>query len=276
VHSRIALVEELRSGIARGELELYYQPQVEIASGNILGLEALVRWNHPRHGIIMPAVFIPVAEKSSIIQQLGSWVFAAACGQLRRWEDEGIAPKTLAINVSGMQIKRLDELLRDIARNLEEYNIEPHTIELELTETTLMETSEKHDDTLDRLRKTGLRIAIDDFGIGYSSLKYLTVSPVDRLKIAQDLVFRVTDDLRNATVAKAAIRLAHELGIAVIAEGVDTEAQAQFLLAAGCENAQGYHYSRPVNAAAAAILLRKGTISPVEDKVVRFKSPTAA
>jgi diguanylate cyclase (GGDEF)-like protein len=276
VHSRIALVEELRSGIARGELELYYQPQVEIASGNILGLEALVRWNHPRHGILMPAVFIPVAEKSSIIQQLGSWIFAAACAQLRRWEDEGIAPKTMAVNVSGMQIKRLDELLRDIARNLEEYNIEPHTIELELTETVLMEASEKHRDTFDRLRKTGLRIAIDDFGTGYSSLKYLTVFPVSRLKIAQELVFRVTDDLRNATVVKAAIRLAHELGIAVIAEGVDTEAQAQFLLAAGCENAQGYHYSRPVNAAAAAILLRKGTISPVEDKIVRFKSPTAA
>jgi EAL domain-containing protein (putative c-di-GMP-specific phosphodiesterase class I) len=139
-----------------------------------------------------------------------------------------------------------------------------------------MEASEKHRDTFDRLRKTGLRIAIDDFGTGYSSLKYLTVFPVSRLKIAQELVFRVTDDLRNATVVKAAIRLAHELGIAVIAEGVDTEAQAQFLLAAGCENAQGYHYSRPVNAAAAAILLRKGTISPVEDKIVRFKSPTAS
>ena len=126
------------------------------------------------------------------------------------------------------------------------------------------------------LERPGLRIAIDDFGTGYSSLQYLTVFPVDRLKIAQDLMLRVTVDLRNATVVKAAIRLAHELGIAVIAEGVDTEAQAQFLLAAGCENAQGYHYSRPVNAAAAAILLRKGTISPVEDKVVRFKSTTAA
>ena len=117
-HSRIALAEELRGGIERGELELYYQPQVEIASGNILGLEALVRWNHPRRGMIMPSVFIPIAEKSSIIQQLGNWVFAAACAQLRSWQDEGIAPKTMAVNVSGMQIKRLDELVRDIARNL--------------------------------------------------------------------------------------------------------------------------------------------------------------
>lgn len=275
-HSRIALAEELRGGIARGELELYYQPQVEIASGNILGLEALVRWNHPRRGMIMPSVFIPIAEKSSIIQQLGNWVFAAACAQLRSWQDEGIAPKTTAVNVSGMQIKRLDELVRDIARNLRHYNIDPSAIELELTETVLMEASEKHAETFDRLRKTGLRIAIDDFGTGYSSLKYLTVFPVNRLKIAQELVFRVTDDLRNATVVKAAIRLAQELDIAVIAEGVETDAQAQFLLAAGCENAQGYHYSRPVSADAATHLLRQGTISPAADKVVRFKNTSAA
>ena len=139
-----------------------------------------------------------------------------------------------------------------------------------------MEASEKHAETFDRLRKTGLRIAIDDFGTGYSSLKYLTVFPVNRLKIAQELVFRVTDDLRNATVVKAAIRLAQELDIAVIAEGVETDAQAQFLLAAGCENAQGYHYSRPVSAEAATLLLRQGNISPAADKVVRFKNTTAA
>ncbi len=276
VRSRLALAEELRNGIARGELELYYQPQVEIASGTILGLEALVRWNHPKRGMIMPSVFIEVAEKSSIIQQLGSWVLAEACGQLREWQDEGIAPKTMAVNVSGMQIKRLDELVRDIGRNLKKYDIAPSAVELELTETVLMEASEKHSDTFESLRKTGLRIAIDDFGTGYSSLKYLTIFPVNRLKIAQELVFRVTDDVRNATVVKAAIRLAHELGIAVIAEGVETEAQAQFLLAAGCENAQGYHYSRPVDAEAAAALLRQGKISPAESKVVRFKSPTAA
>jgi diguanylate cyclase len=275
-HSRIALAEELRGGIERGELELYYQPQVEIASGNILGLEALVRWNHPRRGMIMPSVFIPIAEKSSIIQPLGSWVFAAACAQLSSWQQEGIAPKTMAVNVSGMQIKRLDELVRDIARNLSHYNIEPGAIELELTETVLMEASEKHAEAFDRLRKTGLGIAIDDFGTGYSSLKYLTVFPVNRLKIAQELVLRVTEDLRNATVVKAAIRLAHELGIAVIAEGVETDAQAKFLLAAGCENAQGYYYSHPVNAAATALLLRQGKISPAPDKVVRLKSTTAA
>jgi diguanylate cyclase (GGDEF)-like protein len=276
VITRLALAEELRSGIARGELELYYQPQVEIATGTILGLEALVRWNHPKRGMIMPSVFIEVAEKSSIIQQLGSWVLAAACSQLRQWKDEGIAPTIMAVNVSGMQIKRLDELVRDIGRNLERYDIAPGAIELELTETVLMEASEKHSDTFESLRKTGLRIAIDDFGTGYSSLKYLTIFPVNRLKIAQELVFRVTDDVRNATVVKAAIRLAHELGIAVIAEGVETEAQAQFLLAAGCGNAQGYHYSRPVNAEAAAALLRKGTISPAKTKIVRFKNPTAA
>jgi diguanylate cyclase (GGDEF)-like protein len=266
VHSRIAFTDELRTGIERGELELYYQAQVEIASGRILGLEALVRWNNPKRGLIMPSVFIPVAEKTAIIHRLGGRVFDAACAQMRKWQDEGIAPQTMAVNVSGIQIKRLDELVRDVAGSLAKWRIAPDTIELELTETVLMEASQKHFDALGKLRDMGLHIAIDDFGTGYSSLKYLTVFPVNRLKIAQDLVFHVTDELRNATVVKAAIRLAHELDIAVIAEGVETEAQAQFLLAAGCHNAQGYYYSQPVNAEAATNLLRQGRIETIKER----------
>jgi EAL domain-containing protein (putative c-di-GMP-specific phosphodiesterase class I) len=164
----------------------------------------------------------------------------------------------------------------DIAESLAKSRIEPRTIEIELTETVLMEASQKHFDALGRLREMGLHIAIDDFGTGYSSLKYLTVFPVNRLKIAQDLVFHVTDELRNATVVKAAIRLARELDIAVIAEGVETEAQAQFLLNAGCENAQGYYYSRPVNAASAAALLRHGRIATRKKKHLGLKYVTAA
>jgi diguanylate cyclase (GGDEF)-like protein len=276
VHARIAFAEELRVGIERGELELYYQPQVEIASGRIRGLEALVRWNNPKRGLIMPSEFIPVAEKSAIIHRLGGWVFDAACAQMRQWQNDGIAPEIMAVNVSGMQIKRLDELVRDIAGGLAKWKIAPTTIELELTETVLMEASQKHFDAVGRLRDMGLHIAIDDFGTGYSSLTYLTVFPVNRLKIAQDLVFRVTDELRTATVVKAAIRLAHELNIAVIAEGVETEAQAQFLLAAGCEHAQGYYYSRPVTAADAAILLRQGRIDTGQGKRPALKSVSAA
>jgi EAL domain-containing protein (putative c-di-GMP-specific phosphodiesterase class I) len=145
-----------------------------------------------------------------------------------------------------------------------------------LTETVLMEASQKHFDALGRLREMGLQIAIDDFGTGYSSLKYLTVFPVSRLKIAQELVFHVTDELRNAAVVKAAIRLAHELHIEVIAEGVETEAQAQFLLAAGCNNAQGFYYSRPVSAEAATALLRLGRIETIKELRPSLKSVSAA
>lgn len=275
-HSRIALADELRAGIERGELELVYQPQVEIASGRIRGMEALVRWNNPKRGQIMPSVFIPIAEKTAVIHRLGSWVFDEACAQMRRWEDAKIAPQIIAINVSGIQIKRLDELVRDIADSLEKWRIKPSRVELELTETVLMEASQKQFDALGRLREMGLHIAIDDFGTGYSSLKYLTVFPINRLKIAQDLVMHVTEELRNATVVKAAIRLAHELDIAVIAEGVETEAQAQFLLAAGCGNAQGYYYSRPTNVEIATNLLRQGRIEPGKDRLPALKSVSAA
>ena len=224
----------------------------------------------------MPSVFIPIAEKTAIIHRLGSLVFDNACAQMRKWLNEGIAPQTMAVNVSGIQIRRLDELAREVAGSLSRWRIAPTTIELELTETVLMEASQKHFDALGRLRDMGLHIAIDDFGTGYSSLKYLTVFPVNRLKIAQDLVFHVTDELRNATVVKAAIRLAHELDIAVIAEGVETEAQAQFLLAAGCSNAQGYYYSRPITAEAATDLLRRGHIDTATKRWPALKNVSAA
>ncbi len=224
----------------------------------------------------MPSIFIPIAEKSAVIHRLGSWVFDAACVQMRQWEDEGIAPRIMAVNVSGIQIKRLDDLVKNITESLAKSRIKPCSMEIELTETVLMEASQKHFDVLGRLREMGLHIAIDDFGTGYSSLKYLTVFPVNRLKIAQELVFHVTDELRNATVVKAAIRLAGELEIAVIAEGVETEAQAQFLLASGCGNAQGYFYSRPVNAESAAILLRRGRIDTKKTAQHNLKSATAA
>jgi diguanylate cyclase (GGDEF)-like protein len=275
VRLRITLAEELRAGIEHGELELFYQPQVKIGSGQILGLEALVRWNHPKRGLLAPSIFIPIAEKLAIIQQLGSWVFDAACRQLAQWQEQGIAPHTVAVNVSGVQIKRIDDLARYIAGSLAKWNIKPDAIELELTETVLMEASQKHSDALQRLRQMGLRIAIDDFGTGFSSLKYLTIYPINKLKIAQELVFRVTDDPRNATVVRAAIRLAHELGIEVIAEGVETKAQARFLWSAGCDHAQGYLYSRPVGANAATALLRQGRIGPAKELALIKNIPAA-
>ncbi len=258
VHLRVTLAEELRLAIGGTELELYYQPLVEINSGRIVGLEALVRWNHPTRGLIMPSIFIPIAERTGAMVPLGHWVFEEGCRQLKWWRDQGIAPELLAVNVSGVQFKRASDLELEIAASLARWDIEPGNIEVELTETVLMEITQKHGDTLERLRQLGVRIAIDDFGTDYSSLKYLTIYPVNRLKLAQELVFQVTTDSRNATVVRAAIRLAQELGIEVIAEGVETEAQADFLLSAGCAYAQGYYFSCPVNAERATELLRHG------------------
>jgi diguanylate cyclase (GGDEF)-like protein len=260
VHLRVSLAEELRVAIGSAELELLYQPLVEIISGRIVGLEALVRWNHPTRGLIMPSIFIPIAERTGAIVPLGHWVLEEACRQLRGWHDQGIAPRVLAVNVSGVQFKKGGDLELNIAASLAKWNIESGNIEVELTETVLMETTQKHGDALERLQQLGVRIAIDDFGTGYSSLKYLTRYPVNRLKIAQELVFRVTTDPRNATVVRAAIRLAQELDIEAIAEGVETEAQADFLRSAGCPYAQGDYFSRPVSADRATELLQQGKI----------------
>jgi diguanylate cyclase len=262
VHERVKLAQDLRHAIERGEFELYYQPQVELASGRIVGLEALLRWNHPSRGLLMPALFIPAAERTGLILELGTWAFEQVCRQLKLWQEMAIAPQVVAVNVSAIQFKAPRDLEGAIAGSLARWRVAPSNVELELTETVLMEVSRQHNEVLERLRELGIKLAIDDFGTGYSSLNYLTTYPVSRLKIAQELVFRVTTDARNATVVRAAIRLAGELGIELIAEGVETEQQARFLIEAGCEYAQGYYFSRPVDAEHATALLRQAVIEP--------------
>ena len=272
VHERVRVADELRTAIDEGELELYYQPQVELASGRVTGIEALVRWNHKTRGLLAPASFIGIAERTGAIQQLGRWIFNDACGQVKAWQIEGIAPKVLAVNISGIQLKSA-EFEREVEASITQWGLNPADIELELTESVLMEATQRHGAILENLRRMGLRIAIDDFGTGYSSLKYLTTYPVNRLKLAQEFVFRVTVDYRNAAVVRAAIRLAHELGIDVIAEGVETEAQMRFLIGAGCEEAQGYFFSRPLPAAQMTVLLREGRIvSPPAPQHAKFTS----
>ncbi|MGP0093886.1 MAG: putative bifunctional diguanylate cyclase/phosphodiesterase [Xanthobacteraceae bacterium] len=274
VNERVTIADELRGAIERGELELYYQPQVELATGRILGLEALLRWFHPTRGPVSPALFIPIAERSGSILPLGRWAFDEACRQYRAWQDAGIAPKILAVNFSAVQFKAAASLERDIAKSLSRWQVMPGHMEVELTESVLMEVSAQYGDTLERLRRSGLRIALDDFGIGYSSLNYLTAYPVNRLKIAQELVFGVTTERRSAVVVRTAIQLARELGIEFIAEGVETEAQASFLASAGCEQAQGFYFSRPVSAAHTTELLRERRIKTAE--LPRAKALTAA
>ena len=275
VHERVTIAEELRLALEDGDLELYYQPQVELATGRIIGVEALIRWNHKTRGLLAPACFIPIAERTGAVLPLGQWVIDEACRQLKLWHLEGIAPPTVAVNVSSVQFKGASELERDVEESLARAGVEAGELELELAESVLMEATQKHSETLQELPRLGVRIAIDDFGTGYSSLKYLTVYPVNRLKLAQELVFRVTVDYRNAAVVRAAIRLAHELGIEVIAEGVETEAQVRFLIAAGCEQAQGFYFSRPVTAARVAELLREGRIEPVSRRARPLTSTAA-
>ncbi len=266
VRERVMIADELRGAVQRGEMEVYYQPQFELATGRIVGLEALLRWIHPKRGLLLPSTFIPIAERTGTIIELGEWAFDQACRQLRLWLDQSLLPGVVAVNFSALHFKAASDLEDSVARSMDRWQIEPSQMEIELTESVLMEVTQQHSERFAQLRKLGLRIAIDDFGTGYSSLSYLTSYPVNRLKIGQDLVFRVNTDSRNASVVRAAIHLARELGIEFIAEGVETAAQADFLSAAGCEYAQGYFFSRPITADDATALLKQQQSCPSKAK----------
>ncbi len=257
---RVTLAGDLRHAIERDELELFYQPQVEIPSGRIVGLEALLRWHHPKRGLLLPNHFIPIAEKTGAIVPLGRWVIDTTCRQIGAWRQEGLQLPTVTLNVSAVQLKSLPEFDRDLADILRRWNIEPSAIELELTESVLMETTREHRDIMDRLRTLGVSIAIDDFGTGYSSLGYLRAYHVGHIKIAQEFIKNLEEDSGDIAIVRAAISLGRELGIRVIAEGVETANQLGLLAAAGCELVQGFYFSPPVPAAAMAQLLRQGRL----------------
>jgi diguanylate cyclase (GGDEF)-like protein/PAS domain S-box-containing protein len=252
----MAIGEELRHAIKRGELELYYQPQVELTSGSIVGLEALIRWNHPKRGLMLPTAFIPIAETTGSIVPIGEWVIKDACQQIKIWSDLGIAPPIVAVNISGAQFKLTSQFDQVVAENIARYNISPARLELELTELVLVETTQRYGEAFKRLQQIGVRLAIDDYGTGYSSLDYLRSFYFSRLKIDRRFIYDVTTSADDATIVRATIGLAHELGIEVVAEGVETVGQRDFLIAAGCKIAQGYYLGKPVPAAAASELLR--------------------
>ena len=260
VRKRVALTADLQAGVAADQLFLIYQPQVDMESGRLVGLEALVRWNHPTRGVLLPGEFLPAAERSGLIVMLGNWVLRSACRQARQWLDTGIALPPLAVNVSALQFKAPRELEKEIEAALAESRIPPGTLEIELTETALMGTSGGHDNVVERLRARGLRIAIDDFGTGYSSLLYLRRFPVDRIKIAQEFVRDIGIEPNDTAIAKAAIGLARELGIGVIAEGVETAEQVRLLHEWGCRQAQGFYFAAAMPADDIEPLLRSGNI----------------
>ncbi len=258
VRERVAIAEDLHGAIENDQLELHYQPQVEIPSGRIVGAEALLRWNHPRRGMVWPDRFIAVAEKTGMINMLGEWVIRRACRQIREWRAEGLAPPIVGVNVSAVQFHRPEQLLAVVRDAMHASGIESPALELELTETVLAEAATSHSDILERLTRLGLRIAVDDFGTGYSSLQYLHAFPIGRIKIAQQFMSGAGGD---AAIVRAVIELGRALGLDVVAEGVETEAQTEFLRNAGCHTVQGYYFSPPVNAAAMAALLRQGAFA---------------
>lgn len=257
VRERVTISEGLRLAVEKDELELYYQPQVELVSGRVVGLEALLRWNHPALGLLAPDKFIPIAESSGSILQIGHWVIEEVCRQIGVWQKQSILPRIVAANVSAGQFKLDSDLDRVVTEALATYGVAAERLELELTESVLMEATQRHSEEFARLRGVGVRLAIDDFGTGYSSLDYLRSFRVARLKIDGRFVGGVTNNADDATIVRAVIGLAHELGIEVVAEGVETAEQRDFLISAGCKFAQGFLFGRPMPAAAATALLRR-------------------
>jgi diguanylate cyclase (GGDEF)-like protein len=258
VRERVTLVEELKTALERDEFEVYYQPQVEVSSGRIIGLEALVRWNHPTRGLVLPAEFVHVAEKMGSIVPLGRRVLSDVCRQLQIWHIDGISPPITAVNVSATQLASPFEFDRELINDLRANGLDSAMFELELTESVLMESNRGHADTLDRLRSLGVRIAIDDFGTGYSSLEYLRAYGANRIKISQQFVSRLPDDQASAAIVRATIGLASEFGIEIIAEGVETAEQLDFLVNFGCQRIQGYYFGPPAPVEQATKLLRRG------------------
>ena len=246
VQERMLLESGLRLAIQRDELCLVYQPKIDLTTRELIGTEALIRWRHPGLGMIAPSRFIPVAEESGMVGQIGEWVLRSACRQIRAWQDAGIA-MPVAVNVSARQFQQYDlaELVRTV---LTEAAVAPRLLEIELTESAVMQDAEASVITLERLKTLGVQISIDDFGTGYSSLSYLKRLPLDQLKIDQSFVRDISSDPNDAAIVRAVITLARSLGMKVIAEGVETEAQLAFLNAYGCQYAQGYLFGQPMTA----------------------------
>jgi len=242
---RLELENSLRRALRQQEFSLWYQPQVNLADGRVTGLEALLRWHHPELGIVPPGLFIPTCEEIGLILPLGEWVLRSACRQAKAWVEAGYPPICIAVNLSVMQFRQND-LVQRVRAILEETAVDPACLELELTESMIMEDAEGTVRTLRQLKDIGLRLAIDDFGTGYSSLSYLSSFPIDRIKIAQRFMADVTGDPRNAAIVETIIAIARSLGIEVIAEGVETAQELEFLRSRGCDDLQGYYFSRPI------------------------------
>ncbi|HBA65836.1 MAG TPA: hypothetical protein DCZ48_06615, partial [Methylococcaceae bacterium] len=253
---RIEMEQQLRQGLERNEFKLYYQPQINLESGRIIGAEALIRWQHPEKGLLPPSQFIAIAEDTGLIEPIGEWVLREAWSQRQGWHRAGWEDFRIAVNLSAHQFDRIS-LVNTVADVLGESDIDPAILELELTETVAMQDVGKTLNILNELKKFGVQLSIDDFGTGYSSLMYLRQFPIDRLKIDRTFVADIAHNPNDAAIVVAIIAMAHSMGLEVIAEGVETKGQLSFLKMYGCNEAQGYLMGKPMSGPALSARLKQ-------------------
>jgi diguanylate cyclase (GGDEF)-like protein/PAS domain S-box-containing protein len=270
--ARFELETALRHAIEGKQLLLHYQPKIDARTGSIVGLEALLRWDHPQLGFVSPTQFIPVAEESALIIEIGHWALKEACRQAYLWQQQGLAPIRMAVNLSARQFKHPD-LVQDIAQILAETRLAPSRLELEITESMVMERPDQAIAVLEQLKAMGIHLSIDDFGTGYSSLAYLRKLPVDCVKIDRAFVKDIPTEADDMAISKSIIALGHSLRLTVVAEGVETREQLLFLRAHGCDEIQGYLCSKPMPAAGIGLLLKR---SPAEQLWHAYFHPDAA
>jgi EAL domain-containing protein (putative c-di-GMP-specific phosphodiesterase class I) len=245
--TRFSLENQLRQAIDREEFELYYQPQIDLINRNICGAEALIRWNHPDRGLLGPNEFISLAEETGLIVPIGEWVLRTACDQAKKWYNENRLHGCISVNLSAVQIMT-DDVYTMIDRALLDSGLEPERLELEMTESALIGKLESVTRSIDAYKSLGISLAIDDFGTGYSSLAYLKRFQIDRLKIDKSFISDIPGSQNDMTIIRAIVAMGQALGLSVIAEGVETSSQADFLMSIGCNKAQGYLISKPVPA----------------------------
>jgi diguanylate cyclase len=274
---RVQLESDLHNAVTLNQFELYYQPKVDTRTGAVRSAEALIRWVHPTRGIVSPADFIPLAEECGLIGPIGAWVIREACRQARAWQDDGVPPLRVSVNLSASQF-RDSGLVDSIRRALEDARLAPRYLEVELTESAVMSDPEQSIAILEHLSAMGVLVSVDDFGTGYSSMSYLRRFPIDKLKIDRVFIDEIVSRPEDASIVRAIVSLAHSLRLKVVAEGVETPAQLEFLKTAGCDEYQGYHFSRPLPAADFERLIRKSRSDDVltEEDAARTHSKLAA
>jgi EAL domain-containing protein (putative c-di-GMP-specific phosphodiesterase class I) len=273
---RVQLESDLYSAVTGKQFELYYQPKVDTKSGDVRSAEALIRWVHPVRGVVSPAEFIPLAEECGLIGAIGGWVIREACRQARAWQIDGVPPLRVSVNLSASQF-RDSGLVDSIRSALDDAGLEARYLEVELTESAVMSDPEQSIAILEQLSAMGVLVSVDDFGTGYSSMSYLRRFPIDKLKIDRVFINEIVSRPEDASIVRAIVSLAHSLRLKVVAEGVETPAQLDFLKTTGCDEYQGYHFSRPLPAAEFERLIRSHSeLDLSEEDAARTHSKLAA